>query len=262
LVEASGLRLLFDAGRGVATQLARSGVAVTDLDAVFITHHHFDHIGGLGDLLMASWNNGRATPLTVVGPLGTEEIISALFDHVYARDIEFRIVENWALGRPLDPPRTTVAVREMLNGAVELSHGVHVEVGKVEHGSTALDLPIEQWSSLGYRIEAEGRSIAISGDAVAGASLGDLAANASALVMCAYLSEDEITTDEDRFLTEQILAGVPQAAAIARDAGAQRLILTHIREKTDEALKSMRDHAVATFDGDVIVGEDLLTVEV
>ena len=262
LIEAAGLRLLFDAGRGVATQLARCGVAVTDLDAVFITHHHFDHIGGLGDLLMASWNNGRAEPLTVVGPLGTAEIIAALLDHVYARDIEFRIAEEWALGRPLEPPQAMVNVREMLNGTMELSHGVHVEVGKVEHGSTTLDLPIEQWSTLGYRIEAEGQSIAISGDAVAGASLGDLAANASALVMCAYLSQDEITTDEDRFLTDQILAGAPQAVAIAKDAGVQRLILTHIREKSDEALDAMHAQAAATFDGEVIVGEDLLRVDV
>ena len=262
LIEAAGLRLLFDAGRGVATQLARCGVAVTDLDAVFITHHHFDHIGGLGDLLMASWNNGRAEPLTVVGPLGTEEIIAALFDHVYARDIEFRIAEEWALGRPLEPPQAMVNVREMLNGTMELSHGVHVEVGKVEHGSTTLDLPIEQWSTLGYRIEAEGQSIAISGDAVAGASLGDLAANASALVMCAYLSQDEITTDEDRFLTDQILAGAPQAVAIAKHAGVQRLILTLIREKSDEALDAMHAQAAATFDGEVIVGEDLLRVDV
>lgn len=262
LVEASGLRLLFDAGRGVATQLARTGVRTADLDAVFITHHHFDHIGGLGDLLMAAWNNGRIEPLIVIGPLGTKEIISALFDHVYARDIEFRIAEDWALGHPLEPPQTTIDVREMLNGSMELPHGVHVEVGKVEHGSTVLDLPIEQWSTLGYRVDAEGKSIAISGDAVAGASLGELAANTSALVMCAYLSEDEITTDADRFLTEQILSGAPQAAVIAADAGAERLILTHIREKSDQAGETMRDQVATVFDGEVIVGEDLMTIDV
>ena len=262
LVEAGGLRLLFDAGRGVATQLARTGVRTDDLDAVFITHHHFDHIGGLGDLLMAAWNNGRTDPLTVVGPLGTGEIISALFDHVYARDIEFRIAEDWALGHPLEPPAAMVEVREMLNGGIELTHGVHIEVGRVEHGSTALDLTIEQWSTLGYRIEAEGKSVAISGDAVAGASLSQLAASADALVMCAYLAEDEITTDADRFLTDNILAGAPQAASIATDAGVQRLILTHIREKSQEASKAMAEQVAAAFDGEVIVGEDLLTIDV
>jgi len=262
LVEAGGLQLLFDAGRGVATQLARSGVPTDDLDAVFITHHHFDHIGGLGDLLMACWNNGRTAPLTVVGPLGTKEIIAAMFDQVYARDIEFRIAEEWALGHPLEPPQAVINIREMLNGVVDLAHGVHIDVGKVEHGSTALDLPIESWSTVGYRVEAGGKSVAISGDAVAGASLGELASGATVLVMCAYLSEDEISTDADRFLTEQILAGSPQVAVIAADAGAQRLVLTHIREKSPEAVETMLDQVAAVFDGEVIVGEDLLNVEV
>jgi ribonuclease Z len=247
LVQAGGLQLLFDAGRGAATQLA---------------HHHFDHIGGLGDLLMASWNNGRTEPLTLVGPLGTKEIISGLFDHVYTRDIEFRIAEDWALGHPLEPPQTTIEVREMLNGTLELKHGVHVEVGKVEHGSTALELSIEQWSTLGYRVEAEGKSVVITGDAVPDDSLVSLASGVDVLVMCGYLSHDEISTDADRFLTEKILAGAPQAVALATDAGAQRLVITHIREKSDSALEAMRQQIAATFEREVIIGEDLLTIEV
>jgi ribonuclease Z len=217
---------------------------------------------------MASWNNGRTEPLTVFGPLGTKEIISGLFDHVYARDIEFRIAEDWfriaedwALGHPLEPPQTTIDVREMLNGTVELKHGVHVEVGKVEHGSTALELSIEQWSTLGYRVEAEGRSVVITGDAVPDDSLVSLASGANVLVMCGYLSDDEITSDADRFLTEKILAGAPQAVALATEAGAQRLVITHIREKTDDALEAMRQRLAATFEGEVIIGEDLLTIE-
>jgi len=262
LVQVAGLNLLFDAGRGVATQLARAGVAVTDLDAVFITHHHFDHIGGLGDLVMAMWNNGRTDPLVIVGPLGTEEIIDAMLDQVYARDIEFRIAEEWALGRPLEHPRSFLTVREVFSRTIDLGRGVSVVVDQVEHGGTVLDLDPSQWSTVGYRVDGDGGAVTISGDALSSPGLLRLAANADVLVMCAYLSEDEIMTHDDEFLVSKVLAGAPQAAEVARETGVQTLVLTHIREKSVDAVMRMRDQVAAAFDGEVIVGEDLLEIPV
>jgi len=262
LVEAAGLNLLFDAGRGVATQLVRAGVNVADLDAIFITHHHFDHIGGLGDLLMAMWNNGRTEPLRIFGPPGTMDIVHSLFSQVYARDINFRIAEEWALTRKLDPPGSMVDVRDIIAGHVTLHRGVEVMVGEVEHGAAALDLSPDEWSAIGYRVTADSRSVTISGDAVAGRDLGLLAADTDVLVMCAYLAEDEITSEYDEFLTDKVLAGAPQAVAIATEAEAGTLILTHIRQKSSEAVETMVAQAAATFDGTVIVAHDLLTLTV
>ncbi len=260
LVEAARLSLLFDAGRGVATQLARAGVRAEDLDAIFITHHHFDHIGGLADLVMAAWNNGRNTPLPIYGPLKTDEVINGMLDYVYARDINFRIAEEWAHGRRLDHPRDMIDVHVVVSQRIDLPNGVEVTVGQVEHGSQSIELSLDEWSASGYRVSAEGRIVTISGDAVAGRELESLAANANALVMCAYLAQDEIATEEERFLTDTVLAGAPQAAAIANDADVGRLILTHIREKSDEEIEQMRAQVAAEFTGEVIVGHDLLSV--
>lgn len=55
--------LLFDAGRGVSSQLVRAGLQPQQIDPIFITHHHFDHIANLGDVILSSWNNGRTAPL-------------------------------------------------------------------------------------------------------------------------------------------------------------------------------------------------------
>ncbi len=262
LVSASGLNLLFDAGRGVATQLAKVDVRVEDLDAIFITHHHYDHIGGLGDLIMSAWNNGRARTLPIFGPYGTAEIVEGMFEHVYARDINFRIAEEWALDRPLDHPRSLVSIREVLSQTIDLDHGLSVVVDQVEHGSAALDLPVAEGCSLGYRVDAEGASVTISGDAVPDPRLLQLAANTDVLVMCAYLATDEITTSDDEFLVTKVLAGAPQAAAVAVEAGVGTLVLTHIREKTDDAVERMRSQVAATFDGDVVIASDLLIIDV
>src|SRR5207248_2127756 len=47
--------ILFDAGRGVVNQLVRVGVPLSAVNPVFITHHHFDHIGDLYDVALATW---------------------------------------------------------------------------------------------------------------------------------------------------------------------------------------------------------------
>jgi len=261
LVQASRLSLLFDAGRGVATQLVKAGIRVEDLDAVFITHHHFDHIGGLGDLIMSAWNNGRSKPLPIFGPSGTGEIIEGMFTHVYARDINFRIAEEWVHGRRLDHPRDMLEVREVGNQRIDLSNGVTVIPGQVEHGSEGIDLSVDEWTARGYRISAEGRSVTISGDAVAGLDLDSLAANTDLLVMCAYLSEDEIVSSEDEFLTEKVLAGAPQAAAIAADANAAHLVLTHIREKSPDEIARMASQVAKIYSGELTIAQDLLTID-
>lgn len=260
LVETRDVRLLFDAGRGVATQLARLGIAPEQLDAVFITHHHFDHIGGLGDLLMAAWNRGFTKPLPVYGPRGTEVIVAALFERVYRADIRFRVREAAVNGESIESVADIVHTHDVESGAVEFG-GTRVLAGRVEHGESALGLEDDEWTAVGYRIEGDERVATITGDAVAGRDIARLAREADALVACSYLAGDEVTTDEERFLVEHVIAGAPQAAQIAADAACRRLVLTHLREKSEHALDAMVVQIRHMFEGDIIVGKDLLTID-
>jgi ribonuclease BN (tRNA processing enzyme) len=91
LVEIGTDKLLFDAGRGVTTQLLQVGVRPQEINPIFITHHHYDLIGNLGELLLTAWHNGRQTPLDLYGPPGTADIVAALLRQVYARDIAFAL---------------------------------------------------------------------------------------------------------------------------------------------------------------------------
>ncbi len=54
LLEREGEKILFDAGNGgtkglLAERLREAGIAAAEIDAVLLTHMHFDHIGGLVD---------------------------------------------------------------------------------------------------------------------------------------------------------------------------------------------------------------------
>ncbi|TGD71338.1 MBL fold metallo-hydrolase [Mangrovimicrobium sediminis] len=50
------LLLQFDAGRATSIRLAQLGIMAGDLDALFLTHTHSDHVQGLADLMQLRWH--------------------------------------------------------------------------------------------------------------------------------------------------------------------------------------------------------------
>ncbi|MBW8868585.1 MAG: MBL fold metallo-hydrolase, partial [Acidobacteria bacterium] len=90
LVEAGGLRFLFDCGRGATLRLAQAGVPIRSITRVFLTHLHSDHVLQLPDLLLTGWAGGqRAVPLEVWGPAGTHAMMTHL-QEAFAFDIQMR----------------------------------------------------------------------------------------------------------------------------------------------------------------------------
>jgi ribonuclease Z len=61
LVETGGQKFLFDAGRGALQRLAQLRVRWQDVDGVFLTPLHSDHVAGFPDLWLTGWlvNPGR-----------------------------------------------------------------------------------------------------------------------------------------------------------------------------------------------------------
>ncbi|WP_126979079.1 MBL fold metallo-hydrolase [Frigidibacter oleivorans] len=83
LIEAGGLRVLLDCGRGAVVRLAQIGVPAGSIDAVLISHFHSDHYAALPDLVMtgaipAPWG-ARRRRLRVVGPEGVREVVDGLW---------------------------------------------------------------------------------------------------------------------------------------------------------------------------------------
>ena len=84
---------------------------VTDKPIKYLiySHHHYDHIGDLADVVLTGWLQGRRRPLRVVGPPGTESIVTALVDRVFDRDIAFRSQGEHAI--PWAPVGSTESIR-------------------------------------------------------------------------------------------------------------------------------------------------------
>ena len=256
LIQLNGANLLFDTGRGVTSQLLQVGVAPQEIDAVFLTHHHYDHISNLGEFLLTAWHNGRTTPIGVYGPPGTAAIVSALLTQVYARDIDFTLF--------MDPDgvdiRELVQVNEVREGLVCDTGAYRVNAAYVDHGNS-LGLSHERWPCLGYRLEVDSKIIAISGDTVACEGLDRLAAQADCLVHCCYLAEAELTSPAFARLATHIIASAGAVGQIAARNQVKQVVLTHIRPKPVALLQAMVADVRKHYQGPVILGTDLLVVD-
>ena len=77
LVRLGGDRLLFDCGEGTQRQLVRS-IGLIELEEVFLTHFHADHVLGLPGMLKTFSLRQRERPLTVYGPVGLARLFKVL----------------------------------------------------------------------------------------------------------------------------------------------------------------------------------------
>ncbi|MEM9850844.1 MAG: MBL fold metallo-hydrolase [Pseudomonadota bacterium] len=81
-----GKTMLIDAGVGATRSAVEAGVELLDIDVIFITHLHSDHILDLGSLLYTAWTNGLRRVVPIYGPPGTQEfwnhfLRAMSFDH-------------------------------------------------------------------------------------------------------------------------------------------------------------------------------------
>lgn len=83
LLEIDGLRLVYDLGRGIADRLASLGLKQDDVEHVFISHFHPDHISDLVPYLHAgAWSqtDPRSRDLHLYGPPGLKKVVHGLLD--------------------------------------------------------------------------------------------------------------------------------------------------------------------------------------
>ncbi len=266
LIEIGEDKLLFDAGRGTVHQLYQAGIDVGRINPVFITHHHFDHINDLFDVIISSAMQGRAEPLKIFGPAGTQRIVSALLNEVYAQDIRFRLEEDKAIrkqgGLWNEKPEAIVQVEvtEIGAGLVVQTANYQVSAEFVVHGLFP-DAPDFDWHCVGYRVEAAGKVITISGDTVACEGLLKLAKDADLLIQCCHLPKAAVTNPVLEYLTDAILPSSGEVGKIAADANVKHLVLTHLSQAvTPERHEELRADIQQDFSGNITIGYDLMKI--
>jgi ribonuclease Z len=260
LVRRGGDRLLFDCGEGTQRQLVRS-TGLVELEDVFITHFHADHVLGLPGMLKTFGLRQRERPLRVYGPVGLRALFGAL------RPIIGRVgfpVELYEL-----EPKEEIERDGYRVAAYETDHGVgalgYALVEDPRPGAfdpeRARELGVKPGPDFGRLQEGEtvggvhpdqvmgeprrGRRIVLAGDSAPCEMTRLVAFEADLLVHEAtFLDEEADRAAETRHSTAR------QAAELAAAAGVTMLALTHISPRYGG--KEVRDEARAVFENTVV----------
>ncbi len=243
-----------DAGNGVARQLALAGIPRSDLAAVYITHHHADHMLDLGALPLIAWTDGRSEPIELAGPPGTSGMVDD-FLRMAAPEIEARTATTGRVPFP-----ELLRKRDLHGpGVVSERDGLRVTAGLVDHP------PFDV--ALAYRFDADGRSIVVSGDTRYSPSLIELARGADVLVHEAIYPEAigaQLDGSRASTLREHLVSchtTAEEAGRVATEAGVGTLVLSHLVPGTDVVTDAMWHEAAArTFSGRIVVGRDLYEI--
>jgi ribonuclease BN (tRNA processing enzyme) len=223
LVDADGFALLIDPGYGVATALSLDDVR--GFDAVLVSHAHPDHCADLNPILRArAWADHPLPPLPVHALPGAVDAVLML-----------------------DRP-------EVLAGSFalhDLAPGGELTIGPFQVVTAPLPHPRP---NVGFRISVGRQSLVYTGDCGPSEELIHLADRADLLLAEASYAE---------VVPPEIVGSLSSAADVGREARAgkvQRLVLTHLMPKTDEA--DAIAAAAGSFTGPIAVALPGLVVEI
>jgi len=207
--------------------MAQENLNWVELDAIWISHFHLDHVGGLAPFLFgtkhAPQTRERRKPLTIYGGHGLKKLLSA-FDE--AGDYNL-------LKQPFP-----VEVREVAPGTeFELLPGLRAQTLSTPHTSESLAVRLT---------EEDGASIVYTSDTGYTDALGAFAEGTQLFMMeCSFWRNKPVETHLE----------LSDAMRLARRAAPRKVLLTHLYPEWDgidipaEARKDWPGQTIAATDG-------------
>ena len=244
MIKYEGDKWLFDCGEGTQRQLWKADGGLTDVDGIFLTHYHSDHILGLPGLLNSYQLRGRTRPLHIFGPAPLDKNLRRF------RELMGRATYNLIEMHELDPGsivnrkgyriRTISATHAhgqalayvleederpgRFDVAKAKSLGVHPgpDFGKLQAGHTVRG--VQPADVIGPT--RAGRKVVLTGDTAPSTRILEAARGADLLIHEATFLERDTERVE---ATEHSTA--KQAAILAKNAGVAKLALYHISSR-------------------------------
>ncbi|RUM87923.1 MAG: ribonuclease Z [Thermodesulfatator sp.] len=229
LVRTAGKTVLLDFGPGILRRLTEAGVDINEIDLIFLSHWHPDHVADLTPYLFATrYRLGfvRTQTVWVISAEGFGEFLTAL---------------RGAYGSWIEPPEGLV---EILERPRERRSRLHLE-GLILETAPARHNP----ESLAVRLSAEGKVLVYTGDTEYSPEVVDLAQGADLLIAECACPEGQPVAGHS----------TPSSAArMAEEARVKRLMLSHFYPPCDQA--DLLTPARKFFSGEILLARDLLRI--
>lgn len=255
LVQAGAVNLVFDAGRGVLMRLAAAALIPPFVHRLLLTHLHSDHTTDFNDFVTTRWAMSPVeSPLPITGPPGTATYVARVLA-MLTDDIGYRRAHHEDLA--WDPGCDVVELREGPHpaDAVLDEHGVSITAASTDHRPVA--------PTVGYRVEHQGSVVAIAGDTVPCDGLDHLCRDADVYVQT-VIRPDLIQAMPVKRIQDVLdyHSSVEDAARTATKAGVRTLVLTHpVPAPFPGTEPEWIAMAAAHFDGEILLAEDMTTIE-
>jgi len=265
-VVVAGRRMfVIDAGSGAPRRIVQMRLNVGQVEALFVTHYHSDHIDGMGELMLQRWAQGaHRQSLPIYGPPGLGQVLDG-FHGAYALDRGYRIAHH---GEQLVPPSGAGGTAHEFELDPQTGRRVLISEPDLEVAAFAVQHePVHP--AVGYRIRYKDRVVVFSGDTAQAQAVARESRGADVLIHEALSAEmvgmfERSFREAGRANLAHVMHDIlgyhttpEEAAELARQAGVRALVFSHIIPVLPPGMEEVfSGKAAQIFHGPIHVGVD------
>ena len=253
LLSTTDAKILIDCGSGVTQRLDQLKVSSADIDALFLTHLHSDHVVDLYQLIISSWHSYRIKPWKIFGPKGTKKFVMKVMD-------AFKDERNLRI--KYESRSSTKAFKILVNefksyGKIKIKD-LNIEYFEVDHR------PVKY--AYGFSFFNKNKKLTISGDTRPCENLIRRAQNADVLLHEVFIDGELKKTNKMR--TNKTLHNVRSyhtpstiVGKVGQLTKCKKLVLTHLVPTVFNEIK-LKKTVKRDFGKNPIIGKDLLKIRI
>ena len=249
LVEHKNDKFLFDAGRGALLRLNQSRILPNEINNIFFTHLHSDHILGFSDILMTGWVYHRQKPLNVFGPPGTTNFIDSTIKS-FEEDIKVRSLPP----EKLDVNNLKSNIKIIFDGYTYKKNGLTVETFAVKHEPFTY--------AFGFKIFNDKYCMVISGDTTYSQQVIEKAKNCDLLIHeIAHASEHTLEKYPKAKGVISYHSDASQVSKIINTVKPRLTILNHVLSLDGSSDDEILNEIKKNTNHKVLIAKDLMTID-